>query len=395
MPKPDVILSQKLLLPELKLTGFYRGVNYFRLYAVKESEKEVCPRCATLSESIYDHRIINIKDEPMRDKNIFLEIKKRRFWCKTCKRPFTEPIAGVLPRRRTTQRYRRSLLFACEKFLSLSKVIQHYKCSSSFVYSALYEQLELRRRKKSHPWPEVVGIDEHAFKKAKKYGANLYNTMIVNINRHKLMEIVDSKQSEILKSKLSYIAGRENVKWAVIDMCDPYRKFIKDYFPNARIVADKFHVLRLLNPAINKARMSITGDKRSNPIRKLLLCNRNKLEYYKRNAVDVWLETYPKMKELYNFKEALSRFYRMKGYERAKRVIDNILEKAKQSIIPEIQSLYRTLKYWKDEILNYFLSRRTNAMTEGFNNKAKLVKRMAYGYKSFNNFRLRVLNACA
>ncbi|MBI3555464.1 MAG: transposase [Deltaproteobacteria bacterium] len=49
---------------------------------------------------------------------------------------------------------------------------------------------------------------------------------------------------------------------------------------------------------------------------------------------------------------------------------------------------------WRVEILNYFLSRITNARTEGFNNKAKVVKRRAYGYRSFRNYRLKVLTAC-
>jgi len=53
--------------------------------------------------------------------------------------------------------------------------------------------------------------------------------------------------------------GRERVKQAVIDMCDPFKKFVREFFPNANITADKFHVLRLLNPAINKARTEITG----------------------------------------------------------------------------------------------------------------------------------------
>ena len=53
------------------------------------------------------------------------------------------------------------------------------------------------------------------------------------------------------------------------------------------------------------------------------------------------------------------------------------------SHLKEIQTLRRTLLKWREEILNYFTTRLTNARTEGFNNKAKVVKRRAYGYKSF------------
>ena len=65
------------------------------------------------------------------------------------------------------------------------------------------------------------------------------------------------------------------------------------------------------------------------------------------------------------------------------------------SKLKEVQTLRNPLFKWKDEILNYFKTGLTNAMTEGFNNKAKLVKRRAYGYKSFKNYRLRLLNACS
>lgn len=65
------------------------------------------------------------------------------------------------------------------------------------------------------------------------------------------------------------------------------------------------------------------------------------------------------------------------------------------SQLPEIKTLRRTLMKWRVEILNYFLTGLTNARTEGFNNKAKVVKRRGYGYKNFRNYRLKVLTACA
>ena len=62
---------------------------------------------------------------------------------------------------------------------------------------------------------------------------------------------------------------------------------------------------------------------------------------------------------------------------------------------PSLQTFRRTLMRWRREILAYFGTGLTNGRTEGFNNKAKLVKKRAYGYRSFRNYRLRLLNACA
>jgi transposase len=73
------------------------------------------------------------------------------------------------------------------------------------------------------------------------------------------------------------------------------------------------------------------------------------------------------------------------------RLTDNLAA----SPLPELQTLRRTLMRWRKEILAYFDTGLTNGRTEGFNNKAKVVKRRAYGYRSFANYRLRLLNACA
>jgi len=93
-----------------------------------------------------------------------MTIKKRRFYCKTCRKPFTEPVQGVGKRQRTTQRYRKAVLWACENFSDLKKVRKAYRCSSGFIYSTLYEQVQLNLKAKlNYNWPSTIGIDEHFF----------------------------------------------------------------------------------------------------------------------------------------------------------------------------------------------------------------------------------------
>ncbi len=118
------------------------------------------------------------------------------------------------------------------------------------------------------------------------------------------------------KRPSAYIPGRENVRtvFANIDMSDPYKSFARRFFPNAVIVADKFHVLRLLFPAINRHRKAITGDVRTNPIRRLLLRNGRDLEPKSRWALRTWLAEHPALRELYEAKEALSSFYRVRSF---------------------------------------------------------------------------------
>ena len=180
-----------------------------------------------------------------------------------------------------------------------------------------------------------------------------------------------------------------------MDLCDPFKNFAREFFPQARIIADKFHVLRLLSPALLRRRKEITGTRADLRAKKLLLMSIKRLDYSSRFALREFLKQHPALHELYTWKEKLHRFYRIPGYHNAAKALLNLTNQMAGSLLPEIKTLRRTLMKWREEILAYFLTGLTNARTEGFNNKAKVVKRRGYGYKSFRNYRLKVLTACA
>jgi transposase len=385
-----------LLLPELRLLDTRKsaagGTEFF---VEKTSVMEVCPRCATPSESTYDHRWVRLKDDPLRNGEAILWVHKRRFSCKPCGRPFTEPVDGVRKGYRTTQRYRSRLLWACENFSDLKAVRRVYRCSSGLLHRVLYEQLELKRRTRLYDWPTKVGIDEHLFKHDSRLNTRRFVTMIVDHKNGRLMEVVEGKEGAVLKAALEHIGGRENVRWVALDLSDGYRRFARDFFPNAQLVADKFHVLRLVQPAIYRYLKQLELGRDALPLYKLLRRNPLKLSPELRWRVRTWLADKPALRELWAAKESLNRIYRIRGRNRAKRALAALTDAMAFSSLPELRTLRRTLVYWRKEILAYFYCRLTNARTEGFNGKAKLVIRRAYGYKSFRNYRLRLLNSCA
>jgi transposase len=393
---PETMLLRQLLLPEMKFLNSWRkpGTRTLGVEVEKESELEVCPRCATPSRSVYDHRTVKVRDTPLRGLAVRLVVRKRRFSCRPCGRPFTEPVPGIRKGYRTTERYQRSVLWACENFSDLTQVRRAYRCSSGYLYNALYTQLELQRRKRLYPWPAVVGLDEHFFRRG-PHGFRQFVTMVVDYKNRRLFELVEGRTGAELEAQLGSIPGRENVRYVVMDMCDPYKSFAQRFFPNARLVADKFHVLRLLSPHINRRRRLIEGDRRSAGIRRLLLRSRFRLDVGERFALDRWLSGHPELRELYEAKEAMHSLYRIRGRHRAEPALTALTDRLAASPLPELQTLRRTLMRWRREILAYFGTGLTNGRTEGFNNKAKLVKKRAYGYRSFRNYRLRLLNACA
>jgi transposase len=394
---PNDTLSKLVLLPELNLTNVHRENLFCHRYECKkQSLVEYCPKCASPSESVYDHRFVRIMDSPIRGKGAILEIRKRRLWCKPCKKPFTEAVPGIQKGKRHTERFIQSLHWACENFADLKAVRRAYKVSAGFLYENYYKQLERRRSEKlNYPWPKIIGIDEHSFRRNQKTGRTEFATMIVDHENKKVRELVEGKTTLDLKMALEHIPGRENVRYATIDLCDPFKNFVRQFLPNAELVADKFHVLRLLSPALLKKRYEIAGTRADLRAKKLLLMSAHKLDYFDNLAIHRFLEAYPEMHEIYRWKERLHGFYRTRGYERARAALQGMTDDMAHSTVKEIKTLRKTLMKWREEILNYFKTGLTNARTEGFNNKAKVVKRRGYGYKSFRNYRLKVLTACA
>jgi transposase len=363
--------------------------------AAKQPQREFCPTCATPSEAGYDRRTVRLKDEGFRGFQIRLIVRKRRLWCRSCSKPFTEPLQGVRKGFQHTERYGRAVLRACERYVDLAHVRRDFRCSAGWLYTALYRHLDLEHRKHRQDWPEVVGLDEHSFGRRKPLCPRDFVSMVVDVRGHRLFELVDGRTIEQLETSLAHIKGAENVRLVALDMSDAYKGFAKRAFPKARLVADKFHVLRLLNPALTQRRVEITGDRRSMAIRRLLLRNGHTLDFWKKLDVQRFLEAHPALREVYLAKEALHRFYRTRGTRRATKAFDKLLGRLAASVLPELATLRKTLTRWRSEVLAYFDTGLTNAMTEGFNLKAKLVKRRAFGYRSFRNYRLRLLNACA
>lgn len=384
--------SDFILLPELKIITHWQSGKFRTNYkCAKESEFEICPRCAVKCYSVHDRRWVKVQDAPIRGSGTYLKILKRRFRCPSCKKVFTEPISGVQKGFKTTKRYRRSLKWACENFTDLKRVQRAYGCSAGLVYKIFYEQLELKlRERKNNPWPKTIGIDEHSFKRG--FRNREFATILVDYPNKKIFEVGMGKTADGLTHDFAHVSGRENVQNVVLDMSDPFKKFAKNNFPNANLIADHFHVVRLLNPVINKARTEIIGDKRSNPVRRLLLFNGKRLEYFERRALYQWLDDHPKIKELYHFKEALHGLYRCRGYDRARKALIGLLDRMASSQLSEIKKLRKTLMKWKYEILNYFKNGITNGRTEGFNNLAKTLQKRAFGFRSFKNYRLRLLS---
>ncbi len=353
-----------------------------------------CLRCGSIRTVRAGKCTSLVREESMRAQSLWLKIHKHRIYCKDCKKTFTEPVPGIWPRRRSTQRFRKSIAQACGRMTDLATVSRVHNVSHGFAYQVYYEQIEVKMRelRDKNKWPEVLGIDEHFFRR--KNGFTEFVTMFTDVKNKKMFEMAQGKDGKSLIEQLKNIPGRENVKVVVIDVSSAYKSFARRMFPNAVLVADKFHVLRLIKPQIMKAGKDIHGHRQELSTRRKLLCSRVNIDYFVRVEIDRYLKHHPKLNELYRWKEMIYEFYRIKGFSRANVAFNKLMKEMSQSSLEEIQKLLRTFKRWRHEIVRYFENGYTNAFTERMNGTGKLVQRRAFGYKSFRNYRLRTLSAC-
>lgn len=398
MTQPGEFIAHFLSLPKLKFVRVYKNQQsrFFEIEAHSQSVDAVHSKCASLCTRIYDHRRCRVKDAPLRGHKVTLYIVKKRYYCTTCKRPFTELIAGVFSRSRLTDRLRKHILWDGKRTRTLKDVASSVGLSLTTVQRHFYPALRLEQgRHLNYAFPKIIGIDEKRFGKRQGGYGTLYHTHITDISHNRIYDVLFTKNSKVLFAQLKDKQGLENVEHVAMDMCEGYRSLSKALFPNAQITVDKFHVVKLLTPAVNKRRNQIAGDRRKNPIGNLLLRNSKSLDFFARSLVHKWLDPHEELKIIYDFKERIHGFYRIKGFHRAQIAMDHILEDLKNyEHIKELKTLRWTLSRWKNEILNYFKTGLTNAMSEGFNNKISILKNNAYGYTSQEHYKLRVLSAC-
>lgn len=392
---PNEHLNSFLLGNKLKLLSMKRISKGHVWEVEKIPEESACQRCGSIRTVKAGKCTSLVREESVRTQSLWLKIHKHRIYCKDCKKTFTESVQGIWPGRRSTQRFRKSVASACGRMSDLSTVSRFYNVSHGFAYQVYYEQVEvkLREHRNRMKWPEVLGIDEHFFRRVRGKGTE-FVTMLTDVKNRKVFEMAHGKDNASLMEQLAEVPGRENVRVVVMDMSGSYRSFVKKFFPNAVIVADKFHVLRLLTPHIMKCGKEIHGHRQELSTRRKLLCSRVNLDYFVRSEIDQYLKNHDKLDELYRWKERIFEFYRIKGFARAVRAFRKLMDQMGVSVTEEVQRLRRTFMRWKNEILGYFENGYTNGFTERMNGTGKLVQRRAFGYKSFRNYRLRTLSAC-
>jgi transposase len=237
-------------------------------------------------------------------------------------------------------------------------------------------------------WEPVKRLSIDEVSKCK--GQQNFATVVADIDRGKLIEVIDShKQEDIIEVlKQQPLQLREQVEEVSVDMWGGFPKVVQAVFPNARITFDRFHVMKPVNEELNKVRkqtkMNLKGSKF------ILL----------KNGVDLTEEQQVKLADILKHSNRLKLAYELKEEFRDIFESSQTVEAGKEKLLAwlkKARSIYcdvlTTIRNHLDGICNYFLNRTTSGVMEGINNRIKLIKRQAYGFVNFDNFRARLL-AC-
>lgn len=332
-----------------------------------------------------------------------LRLHKQRYLCKHCNKAFTLKTSivdfGCFISKNTKWKIANDLREKRSE-IDIAKANNVSPNTVERIMDSYYDTVKIYK----NYLPKVLSFDE--FKSVKSADG----AMSFNLCDGETGQIIDIVEDRRLVSLLKYFAryshkARANVNLIVIDMYSPYISLIKKMFPNALIIIDKFHLVQLISRALNKTRIKIMKHDKKNYNKmkrywKLLLKNRNDLNCDKWqkytcfpnlmteiDVVNYILDQNIELKKTYLIYQELLISFKEKNFSKFEKALNydltNISDYMKTSI--------KTLIQFKDYIYNTFNYSYHNGFIEGNNNFIKVIKRIAFGFRSFRRFKARIM----
>ncbi|MBK9070465.1 MAG: ISL3 family transposase [Myxococcales bacterium] len=242
----------------------------------------------------------------------------------------------------------------------------------------------------------MLGIDEHFF--SRKHG---FATTLVDLQTHRVFDVVQGRSEAALRPYLTRLAGKERTAVVLMDLAESYRSLVRQHFPRALIVADRFHVIRLVNHAMLDSwrQLDPVGRRHRGLVSLLRRHPENLRDDAQRQRLADYLAAHPLLEALYHKKQALMTLLRYKHQsarqcrQLAPRFL-GIVQELRAAPMAPLRTLGDTLWSWRAEIARMWRFTKTNSITEGLHNKMELISRRAYGFRNFQNYRLRVRALC-
>ena len=363
------------------------------IYIELPIKEHICPCCGHSTSNIHDYYTQTIKDIPIYFKPTFLIIRKRRYVCNHCDKKFFEhnPLLSKYARR--TTRLSGFVIDKLRSLVSQSDVSKQTNVSPS-VISKMLPYLAVT----NSTLPKVLCIDE--FKG--NTGHYKYQVALINGETHEVVDILECRQKHFLCDYFKKFSQDQldNVKYFITDLWETYKDIAFTYLRKAKIVADHFHFVRYVCNAVNQIRISLQKNlPKSERIyfkhsRKLLLsrkCNL-KTDEQKDELSYILINYSEDLRIAYREKEELLDILHSNDSSEVKiKSFSEWVKRNLESPVSQLRDCAKTYQHWYTEIKHSLEVPYSNGVTEGFNNKIKVLKRVSFGMRNFKNFKARIL----
>lgn len=382
---------------------------------ISTNEKVKCPICNKYTRSVHDYlKPINSKYLKMAEYECYLRIKRKRFICRKCNKRIIEDV-GIIGKGRNISnaleiKIRKDLLKTC---YSIKDIAENNNVSPDKVRNILLEVMN-DYPENVKTLPDVISFDEFKADTDEGKYAFIMNDPIGK----RTLDILPNRKKDYLISYFTKVENRSNVKYVISDMYEPYLLVTKAMFKNAKYVVDRFHYIEYVMNAVDEIRIRLQKTFGYNSKEYKLLKNKKNVSLLRKYYNDINWYVYTKryehgrqveklpidiLNELLNIDDELNRGYQLKELfldiirhdltpEEAKVELENWIDLCNESNINEFIEASKTINNWLEYICNSFIDKRfSNGYTEGLNNKIKVIKRTAYGFRNFKFFRLRLM----
>lgn len=354
----------------------------------------LCPTCLKPTSRLVDVTPRIYRDLDLIGRSCYIEIDLRRFECKDCFRTFTEPLSFAAPYRHFTCRFEHEVYECCQE-TTATYAATKFGISDKTAIEIYYATAKQKQEQKPLLPTEAIGIDEIAMHKGHKD----FVVVISDISNKRVIDVLQDRKKDALEAYMDGWSSefKNTIKSVAIDLWGPYRSVVEAKLPNAKAVADRFHVMQNLNKALDNCRKQAKRESDDEEVWKhakyAVLKNREDLTEEQEDVLKRVLAASPALKTCYDLKELFRDIFNssddreMGSTKLSAWIIDVIRTDTTQYF-----AFVRTLLNWEENILNYFDNWMSSGFVEGVNNKIKLIKRKAFGFVNFENFRMKIID---
>ena len=353
-----------------------------------ELRTQTCPRCGNTTKKVHDYRKQAVTDAPIQWANTVLLLRKRRYVCGFCDKRIIEEISFLPKYHRSTTRLFAGVLGQCAKAKPFKEIAQETGLSQTTV-SRIFDKVNYGKSTLG----AVLSFDEFRG----NAGGEKFQFILTDPEHRKVLDILPDRKQETLYKYFSGFSNRKDVKYVVIDMSRVYRDVARTCFPNAKIVIDKFHVVRQMLWAFERVRKDeqkkFTDERRVyfKKSRTLFMKKPKNLKESQSDQITAMLNISERLRMAYTIIKEFYEFMESKNSKQACKALGRFMMLQNYNL-PEFDSVFRMISNWDKYILNAFDVPYTNGYTEGVNNKIKVLKRISYGVRNFERFRNRILH---